>query len=159
MARIARISIYDLDGTVIDSTHRYRTVIHPDGVERIDLQYWRDNEHKAYDDSLLPLHTQYVADLLDPGCFVIVATARVMGSEDWRFVNEKLGRPDYFISREPDDSTSGGKLKIRGLCKILNLKQFHGVPAVFYEDNATYLKTVCDYFNIRGVYIPSRQGH
>jgi hypothetical protein len=159
MTRIARIAIYDLDGTVIDSTHRYRTIVGSDGIERIDLQFWRDNEHKAYDDSLLPMHTQYLQDLNDPACYVIVATARVMGEPDWEFVADKLGTPDYFISRADGDVTSGGKLKIRGLCKVLNLKQFRGVPAVFYEDNATYLKTVCDFFDCRGVYIPSRQGH
>ncbi|CAB4134506.1 hypothetical protein UFOVP273_125 [uncultured Caudovirales phage] len=159
MPRISRIAIYDLDGTVIDSTHRYRTIVGPDRIERIDLDYWRANEHKAFDDSLLPLHRQYLMDILDPSCYVIVATARVMGDADWRFVREKLGVPDQFISRAPGETTSGGLLKIRGLCKILNLKQFQGIPAVFYEDNVHYLKAVCDHFNIRGVYVPSKQGH
>ena len=51
-------------------------------------------------------------------------------------------------------------LKILGLKKILNLKQFKDIKdIIFYEDNTSYLKQVCDYFNIRGVYIPSKQGH
>lgn len=152
---IKRIQIYDMDGTLVDSTHRYRTI---DNV-RIDLQYWLDNAHLAMDDTLLPLAVQYRADLADEECFVIVATARVMGAEDWRFVNEILGMPDYFISRKPGDSRPGGLLKINGLQKFFNLKPFRNAVATFYEDNTHYLKAVCDHFNIRGVYVPSKQGH
>lgn len=158
-ANVRRMAIYDMDGTIVDSTHRYRTVIGADGVERIDLAYWRENEPKAYSDSLLPLHGQYLADLQDPACFVIVATARVMNEPDWEFVRDKLGHPDAFISRADGDTRSGGKLKVLGLQKYFNLKQFQGIDAVFYEDNVQYLKTVCDHFGIRGVYVPSRQGH
>ena len=152
---IKRIQIYDMDGTLVDSTHRYRTI---DNV-RIDLQHWRENSHLAMLDSLLPLAAQYRADLADEECFVIIATARVMGAEDWRFVNEILGMPDYFISRKPDDSRSGGLLKINGLQKFFNLKPFRNAVATFYEDNVQYLKAVCDHFKIRGVYVPSAQGH
>lgn len=154
-----RMSIWDMDGTIVDSTHRYRTVIGADGVERIDLQFWRDNEPKAMGDSLLPLHGVYAADLADPDCFVIVATARVMNAPDWQFVREVLGEPDAFISRADGDCRSGGKLKVNGLQKFFNLKQFQGIDCVFYEDNVQYLKTVCDHFGIRGVYVPSAQGH
>ena len=152
---IKRVQIYDMDGTIVCSLHRYRTI---DGA-RIDLQYWRDNSDLAYSDSLLPLAEQYKADLLDEETFVIIATARVMGDEDWRFVRDILGQPDYFIHRKPDDTRSGGLLKIKGLQKFFNLKPFKNAEITFYEDNATYLKTVCDHFGIRGVYVPSRQGH
>ena len=154
MASIKRLAIYDMDGTIVCSLHRYRAI---DG--KIDLQFWRENSFKAMNDSLLPLAAQYQADLADKNCYTIIATARVMGEPDWEFVRDVLGSPDYFISRNEGDSTSGGLLKIRGLQKFFNLKQFRNVEAVFYEDNATYLKTVCDHFNIRGVYIPSKQGH
>ena len=153
-----RIAIYDMDGTLVDSSHRYRTQITEAG-ERIDLQYWRDNEHLAMLDSLLPLYEQYRADLNDPECYVIIATARVMNAPDWQFVREMLGEPDYFISRKAGDTQSGKTLKISGLAKFFNLKNFKCAEAVFYEDNVEYLKAVCDRFNIRGVYIPSKQGH
>lgn len=152
---IKRVQIYDMDGTIVCSLHRYRTI---DGA-RIDLQYWRDNSHRAMDDSLRPLAEQYKADLADEECFVIIATARVMGDEDWRFVRDILGTPDYFISRKPDDTRSGGILKIKGLQKFFNLKPFQNAEITFYEDNVQYLKTVCDHFGIRGVYVPSKQGH
>ncbi|NBT88922.1 MAG: hypothetical protein EBT51_11580, partial [Flavobacteriaceae bacterium] len=66
---------------------------------------------------------------------------------------------DYIISRVDGDNTSGGKLKIAGLTKFFNLKPFRDAEFTFYEDNVQYLKAVCDRFGIRGVYVPSKQGH
>jgi hydroxymethylpyrimidine pyrophosphatase-like HAD family hydrolase len=155
---IKRVQIYDMDGTIVDSTHRYRT-ISENGIEKIDLEYWRANEYRAMDDSLLPLADQYKADLADPECYVIIATARVLNEPDIKFINEILGKPDYIISRKPDSSISGGVLKVNGLRKFFNLKNFKNAAFVFYEDNAAYLKKVCDTFKISGVYCPSNQGH
>jgi len=155
---IKRVSIFDMDGTIVDSSHRYRTVMTPEG-ERIDLGYWRANEHKAMDDGLLPLAEQYRKDLNDPECYVVIATAREMHDADWRFVREILGEPDYLISRPHGSAISGKALKIGGLAKFANLLNFKNAEWVFYEDNVEYLKAVCDRFNIRGVYIPSVQGH
>lgn len=157
MAKITRVSIYDMDGTIVDSSHRYRTIVDEKG-ERIDLDYWRQNEYRAGDDSLLPLHRQYQADIADPHCYVIIATARVMNQPDWDFVESKLGLPDYFISRPKDSNVSGRVLKINGLAKFFNLVNFRDAEFVFYEDNVDYLKAVCDRFQIRGVYVPSNQG-
>jgi len=78
---------------------------------------------------------------------------------DWKFVKEILGEPDYFISRPKNSNISGKTLKINGLAKFFNLLNFKNAEFVFYEDNISYLKSVCDRFNIRGVYIPSVQGH
>jgi phosphoglycolate phosphatase-like HAD superfamily hydrolase len=158
LAKITRVAIYDMDGTIVCSLHRYRTIIHPDG-ERIDLDYWRKNEYRACDDSLLPLAEQYKVDLADPHCYTIIATARVMHEADWEFVRDNLGEPDYFISRAEGDTQSGRTLKIAGLAKFFNLVNFKDAEFVFYEDNVDYLKAVCDRFGIRGVYIPSKQGH
>ncbi len=158
MAKISRVAIYDMDGTIVDSSHRYRTIVDENG-ERIDLDYWRENEALAMQDGLLPLYEQYRKDLQDENCYVIIATARVMNSPDWQFVKEILGEPDYFISRKSGDNVSGKTLKINGLAKFFNLVTFKNADFVFYEDNISYLKAVCDRFNIRGVYIPSVQGH
>ena len=151
---IKRVAIYDMDGTIVCSLHRYKTI-----GDKIDLEFWRANEFRAMDDSLLPLSQQYRNDLVDENCYVIIATARVMHDADYRFVKEILGQPNHIISRESGDARSGGELKILGLKKFFNLKNFKNAEFIFYEDNATYLKTVCDYFGIRGVYIPSKQGH
>lgn len=158
MAKIRRVHIYDMDGILVDSTHRYRTIIDEHG-ERIDLEYWRENEHTAYDDALLPLAEQYQQDLADPECYTIIATARVLNEPDWRFLRDKLGLPDYIISRPQDSTVSGKVLKCKGLARFFNLVNFRDAKFVFYEDNIEYLKAVCDRYQIRGVYIPSKQGH
>jgi len=158
MAKITRVSIYDMDGTIVDSTHRYRTIVSESG-ERIDLEYWRENEYRAYDDKLLPLATQYEADLRDYSCFVIIATARVLHDADRAFIRDKLGEPDYIISRLKDSTISGSVLKCNGLKKLFDTVDFSDAEITFYEDNIQYLKSVCDKFNIRGVYVPSKQGH
>jgi hypothetical protein len=151
-----RIRIYDMDGTIVCSLHRYRVT----ADNKIDLAYWRENEPLALNDSLLPMAEQYKADLADNECFVIIATARVLHEPDMLFINNILGKPDYIISRKADDSRSGGLLKILGLKKLFSLKQFHKIKdIIFYEDNTSYLKAVCDYFNFTGVYVPSKQGH
>ena len=157
---IKRLAIYDMDGTIVCSLHRYRTM-QKDGREVIDLEHWRANEHRAFDDGFLPMVEQYRADIADPSCYVIIATARVLGDADNRFIMEKLGSPDYVISRKAGSAISGGVMKIKGLQRFFNLKNFREAckNAIFYEDNAAYLKAVCDAFNIRGVYVPSKQGH
>lgn len=164
MYKINRVAIYDMDGTIVCSLHRYRTMMREDGKEVIDLQFWRDNESLAMNDSLLPMATQYKADLNDPNCYVIIATARVLNEPDMTFIMEKLGLPNHIISRQENDSRSGGLLKVNGLQKFANLTQFAKAEWTFYEDNTDYLKKVCDHFafsgiNIKGVYIPSKQGH
>jgi hypothetical protein len=156
MSKITRVEIFDMDGTIVDSTHRYRTM--PCGT-KIDLEFWRENQHNAMNDKLLPLAAFYQECLNDPECYTIIATARVMNEPDYQFVREILGMPDYLISRKDGDSISGGKLKINGLQKFFNLRNFQNATFTFYEDNTTYLKSVCDRFNIKGVYIPSNQGH
>lgn len=152
------IAIYDMDGTIVDSSHRYRTMM-VNGVEKIDLEYWRANEYRAMEDGLLPLAEQYRLDIADPNVFVIIATARIIRERDMQFIREILGMPDHIISRGVGDNRSGATLKIKGLQRFFNLKQFKLADAVFYEDNVQYLKAVCDHFQIRGVYIPSVQGH
>lgn len=146
-----------MDGTIVCSLHRYRTNA---AGTAIDLQHWRDNEYKAFDDSLLPLAAEYQADLLDPETYVIIATARVLHEPDMRFIREKLGMPNHIISRRGNgDTRSGKELKIKGLQKFFNLKSFRNAQAIFFEDNMQYLKAVCDHFKITGVYVPSLQGH
>lgn len=154
---IKKIKIYDMDGTIVCSMHRYRT---NEAGTAIDLDYWRANEYRAFDDSLLPLAAEYKADLENPETYVIIATARVLNEPDMKFIKEKLGMPNYIVSRRGNtDTRSGKELKIKGLQKFFNLKNFKNAKAVFFEDNMAYLKAVCDHFKITGVYVPSLQGH
>lgn len=77
------IFIYDLDHTIIDSSHRQLT--RPDGS--LDLDHWRENctREKIMGDSLLPLAHQWRLHY-KRGATIIVCTARVMGDADRDFL-------------------------------------------------------------------------
>ena len=153
---IKEIHVYDMDGTIVCSMHRFKTT--PEG--KIDLAYWIENEHKAYNDSLLPLASQYQAQLSNPEIYVVIATARVLSQPDLDFINDKLGKPDYIISRNGrNDFRKGADLKITGLNKLLSLKQFANIKKrFFYEDNKDYLYPVAEAHNMKPIFVPSLQG-
>jgi hypothetical protein len=156
---IKKIHIYDLDGTVISSSHRYRTM---PGEMRIDLKHWRENDvpEQIVRDSLLPHAAQYKADLQDSETLVIIATARacIYGDANWKFVEEKLGLPDFFIHRlGPNDTRKGADLKISGLLPII--AQFPKAAIHFWEDNADYLRDVSQAIGAIPHFVPSTQGY
>jgi hypothetical protein len=151
------IHIYDMDGTVVCSMHRFKT--NQEG--KIDLAYWIENctPEKIAMDSLLPLAKQYQEQLANPEIYVVIATARVMEQADLDFVKNVLGQPNKIISRNGrDDSRKGAAMKIAGLRFLNNLLPFKNLKKFFYEDNEDYLYPVADYLNAVPVYIPSNQG-
>jgi len=158
---VKEIHIYDIDGTLVDSTHRYRTVTKPCGALAIDFPYWVQNRHRAMNDSLLPLAEQYQAQRNNPNVWTVLATARAMHQQEWRHVETILKMPDQWISRKEGNMESGATLKIRGLNVMLDaLPELKGLPMFFYEDNNDYLDAVCQEFNnCTGIYVPSKQGY
>jgi len=154
---IKEIHVYDMDGTIVDSLHRYRTM--PCGT-RIDLQYLLDNEDKAMQDTLLPLASQYQEQLKNPEIYVIIATARVLNVPDHNFIQTVLGSPDKIISRAGrTDHRSGTALKAPPLKQLFSLKQFKNAKKWFYEDNKTYLDNVSKICDMTPIFVPSQQGH
>jgi hypothetical protein len=153
------IQIFDLDGVLICSLHRYRTL--PCG-ERIDLDYWRENTtpEKIAQDSLLPLANFYKECLENPAVYVIVATSRVMQKAGFDFIAENLGMPNKFIHRQGDnDQRRGYDLKVKPIRPLKNLKQFQNAVLHIWEDNKEQLDIMCEMLDAIGHYIPSRQGH
>lgn len=160
---LTQINVFDCDGVLLDSTHRYSTMIRADGVEVINLQHWIDNEHRAYDDAPLPTALkEYAESLKNPNAYTIIATAAIVCDNRIRCLRDKIGLPDYIISRKGRKDTRGGaELKIAGLRQLLALKQFDVARRnmTMVEDNLSYLSKICKAFNCRGLYIPSNQGH
>jgi hypothetical protein len=157
---IKQIHIYDIDGTLVDSTHRYRTILKADGSLAIDFPYWFKNQRLAAGDSLLPLAAQYQAQLADPSIYVIAATARCMVPAETAHIVDVLGWPDHMIQRASGDNRSGALLKVLGLNKLFSLKQFANIKKrFFYEDNKDYLKAVSEAHNCTPIYIESKQGY
>lgn len=155
---IKHIHVFDCDGVLLDSTHRYQTA---KCGTRIDLDHWRENStpEKIMRDKPLPMAAWYRQLLNDPEHYVIIATARVCQDADHKVIAEKLGYPQHFIFRSESDTRSGTDLKLAGLRKLLNLRQFKNAAITVYEDNVTYLNGIADALGAFKHYCPSPQGH
>jgi hypothetical protein len=154
---IKRIEIYDMDGTLVSSSHRFR--VGDNG--KIDLAYWIENctPEKIAQDSLLPLAEKYQQEIADPTVYVIIATARYMQEADFNYVRDILGMPNKIVYRHAKNNhMKGADMKIAGLRFLNSLKQFAKLPRRFYEDNKDYLFPVANYLNAEAVFIPSDQG-
>lgn len=147
---IKSIAVYDLDGTIIDSRHRFKKL--SDG--RIDLGHWYANRHKCCDDKLLPLAKKYKSDLRRRSRAVIIATARELADADMEFIKHKLGMPDFIVSRKTQEEDTQ-QLKIDGIREILT--NYVNARVTIYEDNVKNLLALTHEFNAIGVYVPSEQ--
>lgn len=100
--------IFDLDHTVIDSSHRQLTLA--DGS--LDLAHWIENNtrEKILADSLLPLAAQW-RDARKRGAEIVVCTARVMGAADLEFLALHGLEYDAMLSRTLGDSSPDHLLK------------------------------------------------
>ena len=136
-----KFKIWDLDGTVIDSSHRYSTLENGD----IDLPRWIKNNTRENIslDKLLPL-----ADLMREnyrsGDTVIICTARVLGFWDRAFLSDAGLQADYVLSRALGDTRNDAEMK---RAKLLALFSDLNIPlarwtrnATFYDDNLGVLE-------------------
>ena len=116
-----KICIYDLDGTIIDSSHRIK--LHDNGS--LDLEHWKQNSTKEmiFQDNLLPMYWQLVADYKE-GNIIVICTAREFGKYDWEYLYSMGIYWDYVISRPSGINTVDHILKKNQLRHFWNLKQF-----------------------------------
>ena len=109
-------TIFDLDGTIVNSDHRKLTS--NDGS--INLNHWRENctREKIFADTLLPLadHWKAVQGIRDN--FIIVCTARVMSEADFDFLRSHGLKWEFMISRTEGDSRGDAMMKF---CKLYEL--------------------------------------
>lgn len=103
--------IFDLDHTVIDSSHRQLTKA--DGS--LDLTHWRENctHEKIMADTLLPLARTMRDALENPRQNVIICTARVLGRSDIIFLAKHGLLASVILSRPEGDNTRDATLKTR----------------------------------------------
>ena len=150
-----RIHVYDLDGVLVDSSHRYRNT--PEGA--LDLAHWKANRtpSKIALDTLLPHSWQYMNDVLDPDTFVILCTSRERTLIDLEYIENVLGQPDRLIMRPSGNGEADTVLKLRQLQRVLKLKKFHGLPRVLFEDNTHNINALRHLFD-KCVYVLSNQG-
>ena len=153
---LKRVEIFDMDGTLVNSEHRYR--INPE-TGKIDLPYWKEHDTAEFisKDTLLPLANYYKKCLLDPTIYVVIATARVLKQADYDYIEKHLGMPDKIIGRPLGSMEKGAILKSKGLAFLRSLKQFRDLPGYFHEDNPDYLVAICRTFGYTGRFYPSEQ--
>ena len=152
--KIKTLHIFDVDGTLVNSEHRYR--INQDG--KINLDYWIANENKTMEDKPLPLFD--FAKNLPPGHAGIIATARVWCDLSKQFAAKHGLKLPVIARKNRQDNRGGASLKITGIKRLLNLKQYRDVEEIHvYEDNFSYLKALMIEFKAIGHYCPSNQGH
>ena len=135
------ICIYDLDGTIIDSSHR---ATH-DENGNIDLENWKAKSTKdfIFQDSLMPLYTQLVTDYKN-GNMVILCTARELGKWDLEYIHSHNIYYDRIISRPKGNATIDWKLKQNQLRYLFTLPQYKDKQKIFYDDNGNNLFALAD---------------
>lgn len=162
MSKIKEIHIFDFDGTLVDSSHRYKTQICEDGVERIDLQYWLDNENQADKDTPIEANCEFYRSVVaDPKKYALIATARLWCDKAEKVCIDNDLVPNGLIARKDRNDTRGGAaIKITHVKRLLNLKQFANVEKIhIHEDNIDYLKAIQCEFNAVSHFYPSNQGY
>lgn len=133
-----KIIIYDLDGTIIDSSHRAK---HIDG--KLDLEHWKANNTKEniFADDLLPLYWQLRQDWLD-GHHIVLCTAREIGKYDKEYLQLMNIPYNTLISRPVGNTLPDSELKKKRLSRFFNLKWTWGREKIFYDDNQKNLADV-----------------
>ena len=100
--------VFDLDGTVIDSRHRYRSL--PCG--NIDLQHWLDNctREQTFKDTLMPrAHT--MRRVFNQGFHTIVCTSRTISPIWLDFLDSHGLYADAILARPEGCMDSDADLK------------------------------------------------
>lgn len=127
--------IFDLDGTVIDSTHRQATKA--DGS--LDLDHWFENNtaDRIMADSLLPLADSMRA-LAAAGHKIVICTARAIQPADKLFLAVNRLPFDALLHREIGNMESDASLKIRLLEAYFIAEGFDNAAQakpIMFDDN------------------------
>ena len=138
-----QIFIFDLDDTVIDSSHR-ATLMVDNGQVILDLDAWKQDSTRKniMKDSLLPLATYMRECIQAEHTYVWVCTARNMQSADHDYLAEHGLTPNLVLSRQLDDDTADHILKKKMIGKLLNLKPFKDCETIFFDDKPKNLKAL-----------------
>lgn len=141
-AKQAPIVVFDLDGTVIDSSHRHLSK--PDGS--LDLDHWIENctAEKIFADKLLPLARSMRA-MHKAGHHIVICTARVMSEHDVAYL-ENNGLPFHgLLSRSEGDTRPDAEMKVCLLNKYLFDRGFANIReanCIMFDDNLKVLEAM-----------------
>ncbi len=128
---IKNISIFDLDGTCVNSSHRQATLA--DGTLNLAAWFANATPEKIAQDKLLPLAKE-ISNRKDKGDYVIICTARNMSSADYEFLKKNNMVAHKIISRPVGNMEADGSLKAKQLSSFLSLRQFKRASKVMFDD-------------------------
>lgn len=128
-----RIVVFDLDETVVDSSHR--TPNHPDGTLNLPLYLQLKTRENTFKDSLLPL-ADFWRSLCPRENYIIVCTARTWADFDQEFLDVHGLRAHKILARftERQCSMRDPDLKRESLQRLRNLRQFKNLPVYMWDD-------------------------
>ena len=131
---IKNIVIFDLDQTVIDSSHRNPS--NADGTINLEKYFKLKTRTNIFKDKLLPL-AKIFKQVKRDGNYVVIATARNMDHDDIDFLKANGLVADKILSRRwvVENDVPDAQLKARKLQQLFNLKQFQNANKIMFEDS------------------------
>jgi phosphoglycolate phosphatase-like HAD superfamily hydrolase len=128
------IYIFDLDGTVVDSSHRFTGT----AEGKVDLAKWIEDSTREniFKDSLLPL-AKFMKALMKANQNVWICTARNMSKDDFDFLAENGIKAKTILCRKDGDHRADAEMKTAKLKRLFNLKQFKNAEKIMFDDNKT----------------------
>lgn len=136
-----RIYIFDLDGTIIDSDHRYRQCCREDGSLDVD-KYLKLKGNLIYKDKPLPL-AKYAQRKYDQGETVLWCTSRTIQGPDLDFFEKHKMRATKILGRPLGCPDIDWELK-NNLLGFLRRPEFDSVQKIFFDDLQPNLDVVAD---------------
>jgi FMN phosphatase YigB (HAD superfamily) len=148
MRKDKEIVIFDLDETIINSTHRIPNK--PDGTLDLVRYFELKTRENVFKDTLLPL-ADLMRDMYASGKYhVIICTARHMNEDDYDFLEENdlkfheiFERGNVRKAHHYDLPDAEYKTKM--------LKKYKNTPYTFYDDATPIISTFSTYPNVKMV--------
>ena len=148
MRKDKEIVIFDLDETIIDSTHRAPN--RSDGTLDLVKYFELKTRESVFKDTLLPLADLMKALYANGGYHVVVCTARHMNKDDYDFLeinelkfHEIFERGNVRKAHHYDLPDAEYKTKM--------LKKYKNTPYTFYDDATSIIRTFSTYPNVKMV--------
>ena len=140
-----KIVVFDLDGTVIDSSHR--TPSNPDGTLDLQGYYKQRTRQNIFKDTLLPLADVMKDRYRSGDYYVVICTAREIDKDDLEFLEYHGLKYDEILDR-----TNCRKKYHWGLpdpqYKTKQLKEYKHTEYTFYDDAKPTIELFSGYSNV-----------
>jgi hypothetical protein len=142
---IKNVVIFDLDETVIDSSHR--TPNKPDGTLDLDRYFDLKTRENVFKDKLLPLAEKMRECYANGNYHVVICTARHMNEDDYDFLEEHdLKFHEIFergnVRKEHHYWLDDAQYKTK------MLKKYKNTPYTFFDDATPIIETFSTYSNV-----------